>query len=401
MDTRLQSGFSTGGRHFRVESVQSFEHFRQLGEPWKALVDAALDSFPMVTHEWLSAWWTTFAAGRPALVILVWEGRELVGAAPFLYDREKSLLGHRLVLRPWVNTWVDRFTLLVVEPAQEIVDAILEQALAVPWDILELPRLATDSPVAGCIRRSLERKSLAYGVEDDLQSPFLTLPDSWGQLLSQLSPSFRQNLRRKMRSAEKHAELDFQILEGEECIAPIVEVSLESWQHDCGTAIASRPEVLEFYSTLIRAYAARGGVRCALMKISGEPAAFELNLLHRGTLHNLKLGFKKKFACVSTGVVLKAYLMQTLLADKERRPVPRAYDFMGIAEPYKLQWSKQVRAHERYRVFAKRPAPTALYWLRYVAKPFARERFPTTYKFAKRCACAIHGNQNRPSADGS
>ncbi|MDQ2076206.1 GNAT family N-acetyltransferase [Marinimicrobium sp. ABcell2] len=396
MARRLDCDTATGANlrlgPFQVEAISSYERFVQLRSEWDRLFDSAVEAFPTTSHAWLSAWWKTFADGRRPYVILIWNDGVLIGAAPFYYDSKKIFGSQFRVLRPWVNSWVDRFNFLASFPPTEVVEAILDhiEDIEHTWDLVELPRLDRNSEITECIWQSCQTRELEVGVEDDLQSPFLRFPATWDQLLKSLSPSFRQNLKRKIRSVEKMDSVRMTVLDGEECIDPIVEISRESWQHEQGTSIASRQEIFDFYQKVIKAYAQRGQLRCALMEVNGEPAAFELNLGHNRTLHNFKLGFKKKFSHISTGIVLKAFLLKQILDSEGPEPEFMEYDFMGVAEAYKLRWSKKVRVQNRYIVFSKRKTTRRLYQWLYVVKPYVRDSFPALYTLAKKVSSGIH-----------
>src|SRR5690625_5651346 len=77
------------------------------------------------------------------------------------------------VLRPWVNEWVDCFNFLVVDPADQVVDAILNHLDDInhTWDLFELPRMDSNSVVTESFLRACRARGRAMGVEDDLQSP--------------------------------------------------------------------------------------------------------------------------------------------------------------------------------------------------------------------------------------
>lgn len=137
--------------------------------------------------------------------------------------------------------------------------------------------------------------------------------------------------------------------------------------------MASEERILNFYSAIIRAAARDGTLRCALMEVGGEPAAFEFNLAHRTTLHNFKLGFRKKFSELSTGIVLKAYVLQQTIAHE---PHITEYDFMGTSEPYKLNWSKSIRSHGCYYIFPRGFRSLSAYWLFFRLRPWMRSRLP-------------------------
>lgn len=397
MDVSVDGG-RPGGIHFRtasyrVESLNSYQQFLSVKGHWDDLFKRAIDAYPTTSHAWLSAWWRTFGNDRPLYIVLVWDGDALIGSAPLLYDTKEMLRLNLRVLRPWVNEWVDCFNFLVVEPVDQVVDAIFNHLddINQTWDLLELPRMDSNSVVTESFLRACRARDRAIGVEDDLQSPVLRLPNSWDELLTTLSPSFRQTLKRKVRAAHKIPGLRMRVITEPSVIEPIIEISKESWQHEQGTSIASRADIRAFYQAVIESYAKREQLYCALMEVDGEPAAFELNLAHQSTMYNFKLGFKKKFSHLSTGVVLKAFFLEEILqpANNNGRTFD-TYDFMGTAEDYKLRWSKFLRAQNQYIVFSNRGSARRLHKWLYVVRPYMRERMPALYSLAKRVSNGVH-----------
>lgn len=389
-DTAAGVNFRTGP--FRVEALTSYQTFLSLREHWDQLFATAVEAFPTTSHAWLSTWWKTFGEDRQPYVVLVWDGDVLIGSAPFFYDTKEMLRIHLRVLRPWVNEWVDCFSFLVVTPVAHIIDAIMNHidGISHTWDLFELPRMDRSSPVTQSFLQACQERGLSLGAEDDLQSPVLHLPGSWDELLQTLSPSFRQTLKRKIRAANKISNIRMSVLTDASAMDPIVEISKESWQHDQGTSIASRRDIRAFYQAVIESYAQREQLYCALMEVDGEPAAFELNLAHHTTLYNFKLGFKKKFRHISTGVVLKAFFLKEVLDSQGQGREFSTYDFMGTAEDYKLRWSKCLRVQNQYIVFSNQSAARRLYKWLYVVRPYMRERMPAIYSLAKRVSNGVH-----------
>jgi CelD/BcsL family acetyltransferase involved in cellulose biosynthesis len=359
----------------RVEQLSTLSQFQAVSGVWDQLCARATDSFPMLTHAWLCAWWKAFGDELAMRVLLVWRGDVLVGAAPLVLRCEPAFGSRRRVLALFTNSWVDRSHLLLAEISCEVIDAMLEHArTCIPYDVMDLFPLEDASPQTAAL---LERLRVHHhvGIEEHLNSPFLRVPASWEQLQQDLSSSFRQSVRRKVRKVGAMPNVSMSVVRDASCFAAIEAVSLESWQHDEGTSMVSTPQVREFYTAIVQAAASSGTLRCAVMNVDGEPAAFEFNLMHGDTLHNFKLGFRKKYADLSTGIVLKAYLLECAMTAAEK-PTLREYDFMGTSEAYKLNWTKTVRTHSRLRVFRRRWNLTPIYWLSFVVKPWTASRFP-------------------------
>jgi CelD/BcsL family acetyltransferase involved in cellulose biosynthesis len=330
----------------------------------------------MTSHAWLCAWWEAFAADASCRVITVWDGSRLVAAAPFIHS-------HRAIAL-FANTWVDRINVLVETGRPEGLAAILEELerMRDAFDVLDLRPLDQTSPQTDMLIGIARARGWRVGVETDLQSPRLSLPGTWAELLESLSSSFRQTVRRKLRKIEGMPEVTVRIVTGSECLEAIEAVSPDTWQADNGTAMTSQPNVWKFYRQIIATEAAEGNLCCVVMEVDGNPAAFEFNLLHRGTCHNFKIGFRKMHADLSSGIVMKAQLFKALL-DAQSASRPTEYDFMGAAEPYKLNWAKDIRSHGRYRFYPPGLFPPLQYLAHFVLKPFIRAHCAPLFRLVK------------------
>ncbi len=345
----------------------------------------------MVSHDWLCAWWEGFARDSQCRVIAVWCDGELVAAAPFMYRTLRLFLRRRRVLTLFANTWVDRMQLLVTPPGTDLLSAILAhlEKIGDEYDLLDLYPLGQGSGQTQSLVAVARQRGWRVGVEDHLQSPRMALPVNWDGLLEGLSSTFRQTVRRKVRKLEKTPQVTMRVLTDVSCISLIENISAETWQADAGSAMSSQENVWKFYRQVITAEAEAGNLRCAIMEVGGEPAAFELNIVHRQTIHNLKLGFKKRFSDLSSGIVLKSFLLKSLM-EEVRESRLEEYDFMGAAEPYKLHWTKEVRSHGHYYFFPPDRDWSVWYWAFFVLKPFLRDHLATPYGLLKRVLGRFH-----------
>ncbi|HEU4603541.1 MAG TPA: GNAT family N-acetyltransferase [Steroidobacteraceae bacterium] len=356
----------------RIEEVTDLLQFRQRKTHWDDLFEHSVEGFPMLSHAWLSAWWEAFGNELECRVLLVWEGEILVAAAPLALTRTRLFGQSVRVLSLFSNDWVDRNQILVRSVDPVPVRALLEHVCRkIEFDVIDFHPLEDCSSLTDLVMSCARQLDLKIGVDAHLQSPFLRCPANWDGLLEGLSPSFRQTVRRKIRKVEGMKNVSMRIVEDVSCFSAIETISKESWQHENGTSMVSDPRIARFYLSIIEDAAQRGTLRCAVMEIDGEPAAFEFNLQHGLTLHNFKLGFRKKYSELSTGIVLKSFVFRRALSHSPAHFVE--YDFMGTAEPYKLNWTKSVRTHSCYYLFAPTLRMTATYLAFFRLKPWLRQ----------------------------
>jgi CelD/BcsL family acetyltransferase involved in cellulose biosynthesis len=360
-----------------IRIVTTEPEFALLRSSWNALLQRSSENVPFLTHEWMGAWWIAFSAGRAMYLVTAWLGADLVGIAPLLVDQHGSGTRARPTLRFWSNAYSNRAQIIVGEPLDEIIDALLRHLVheAPDWDLVHLGPLDAGSRVTQAITRALERAGVRYGLDDGIRSPFLRLPSSWEELLGQVSSSHRQTVRRKRRKAA--SQFRFRRILNREGFRHVLTVSEESWQHAGGTGLGTQPEVKAFYERLAAEAEQNGWLELALLEDAEEAVAYEFNLVYGNKLFNLKLGYRRDLARSSPGLVLKSHVLEDAIA----RGIEE-HDFLGADEPYKLHWTAHVRQHCKVVIF--RPGRKTLDWFyRYRLKPYVRRRLPAIPKLKR------------------
>jgi len=84
------------------------------------------------------------------------------------------------------------------------------------------------------------------------------------------------------------------------------------------------------------------------LSLENRPIAFEYNLLYRGSMYNLKLGFDEAFSKTSPGIVLRLSMLEWAFENNVYR-----YDYMGNAADYKMMFSTGLTIHENLEIFNK------------------------------------------------
>ena len=363
----------------RIQVITDLASFKVLRQAWDDLYGAAVDRYPTVSHRWLLAWWEAFGQDASLYVIAWWRGNELICGAPLLYRSCYRLGKSRKVLSLFTNSWVDRSTILVRDGEEHYLRVIVDHLVndAPYWDLLELDRLDAAADITKRLQTLLNEHRVLVGAESSLQSPYLVLPKSWKELLQLLSPSFRQTVQRKCRKAQKLSNMRLSIRTDPGVSDAIMAISLQSWQHDAGTSMASTPQIRQFYEAIIDDAANSGTLFVGIMEVDDLPIAFEFNIVCGQTLHNFKLGYRKDCADWSPGIVLKAFVLEKFINEcAKQHKYSAEYDFMGTNEPYKRNWSKAVREHVLLKGFARNWDLAIIHYWLYRLKPGLRKLFP-------------------------
>jgi len=119
------------------------------------------------------------------------------------------------------------------------------------------------------------------------------------------------------------------------------------WKRESGTAITSDPAVHRFYTLLVERGTAAGWLQLLFLTVDGRRIATCYGACFQGRLFLFKTGYDPEFA---TGAPFK---ILTYFAIREAyKEGLTEVDFLGDAEPWKLEWTSTSRGHDWVFVFA-------------------------------------------------
>lgn len=324
-----------------VSLVESIERFDDLAREWNELAERARTAHLFNSHDWLVAWWGAFAEADDRLrVYAVRRDGRLLAVLP--------LMRRGRTMRSLFNHYLGR-TDVLVDPKDET--ALLRELFGAIhadrglWNTLELMQVPEDSPTVAALGDGVADPLRIHAVRN-ITSPFLRTCnrsyDDWYK--SRFSGRRRQQDRRKWRQAEKLGETVLVVhTDPEPALAAFergVEVEARSWKGEAKSAMKHDERVLRFMRDVVHRFASAGRVRLIEMTVDGDQAAFLLGFVLGDTFYFHKTGYDPAKKDASPGRhVLLAAIRRTFEESLAR------FDFLGAADPYKLECSPLVRPH--------------------------------------------------------
>ncbi|MCJ7668008.1 MAG: hypothetical protein MUP04_06985 [Anaerolineae bacterium] len=204
----------------RVEFYTEKEAFLPLREEWNRLLVGSPSDTIFLTWEWQSLWWEFFGRGHRLLLLTARQEKELVGIAPlFIADEGMTL---RLVGGTEISDYLDIIALSGHE--REVWSAFLAHLLEeCSWDTLDLHNLPAASPTREVLLSLKDEYGLKVEVSLEDVCPLIFLPESWEGYLQMLDKKERHELRRKIRKAEREAQIDWYLVSEEADLASEME----------------------------------------------------------------------------------------------------------------------------------------------------------------------------------
>lgn len=342
-----------------VEKISDVESFAALRDEWETLLAQCPHGTPFLTHDWMMTWWKHFGIGKELCILVVRENGRAVAIAPLMKYRgqfyERYVKIPMRVIETMANYHSNRVDLIFAQFRYDVLVALWGFLLNQKgWDCLRLYPIPADSLTVVGLRRLAIHQGLRAAFLPDQSSPYLVIDRPWDEYIRQL-PS---HLRRKLRKAERltadrllKAEIITQDTDLEARLSAMFAVAEKGWAGRQGTAISSTQQLRGFYTDLARIAHQRGWLWLGLLKAGEQAIAYEYNLRYGQTGYNLKLGFDPAYAHYNPGTVLRSAILSDTFQNGHRL---REFDFLGGAERYKLEWTRQVRPHLKIYLYHPR-----------------------------------------------
>jgi CelD/BcsL family acetyltransferase involved in cellulose biosynthesis len=347
-----------------IAEIHDRDTFISLQAEWDALAHDTSD-LPFYRHEFFRIWLDNFAP-RADLRVLVGRDPEskLVAALPLMREQTRLLGLPARQLVSVANDHTPRFDMLALDPQAAGRSFFRQLAALDGWDIL----LIRDVPAGGSawhLYYAAQGAGYPVGTWDSLLSPYITLPATMEALERGLDAKFRANLRRRMRKLETLGRVTFERIEGGLTLEGELEqgyaLEASGWKGRGGTAILQDTATRGFYSELARAASYGGYLTLYLLRLDGEPVAFQYGLHSGRRYYLLKPAYSEAVKECSPGHIL----MREVVRDLIERGAGEV-DFLGPDMEWKRDWSgEHARQHTWLFIFNRTPYARFLHTMKF------------------------------------
>jgi CelD/BcsL family acetyltransferase involved in cellulose biosynthesis len=348
--------------------VTEVEEFIGLEHEWNEAVARAGVPHPFLRHEWCRTWWESFSGTRRLHIVVARRGGVIVGIAPLMTEQVHMYGLPIRKLDLLHNDHTPRTDWIVAGARPQAVAAIWDALRATrdEWDLLQLSRLPDDSPTGGAVAELARRDGCQIGTWRGDVSPYLALTGTWDSYHASLSAKFRSNLRNRFTRLSRFGEARLEVVDEITDAARDDAWRLEAsgWKAASQTSIASDPAVRQFYTQLADRAAERGWLRLLFLTVGGRRIATSYGACFDRRLFLFKTGYDPAYASCSPFKLLTGCAIRSAYAEGLRE-----VDFLGDAEPWKLEWTSTSRAHDWLFVFSGTRRARLLHSLKFQVAP--------------------------------
>ena len=337
----------------RTEIICEKERFNQLAGQWDSLTTGAWPLSPALSHEWFSCWIEAFGRKTRLSLVTLFEGDTLMAVAPVCAVGGTYRAVPCAQLRFLYNRHAPRCAFLVREGRSELARLLVRETLRLPgWDLVVLENVPHGSLLFELARDEASSGGFLFLSRETMSSPFLRMTGPWQEFFDSRPRNLRRSLHNKENRISEAGKVEVEHITdagaAAAAMATLFRIGDASWKASRGRAIGSDPESRKFYALLAERFGSRGELSVWLMRLNGEPVAFEFHITREKRVQALRAEFDEKRRDLGVGSVLDKEIIRRLfeLGFEE-------YDMGGEADFYKLRWTAEVTRHSELLFFGK------------------------------------------------
>ena len=358
----------------KVEEVDSFEAFLGLREDWRRLAEQNGAPSFFLSHAWFRCCWLGRRGDERPFVVIVRQGPEIVGLAPFFANTIKWRI-FPVRTASLMQNQDSPFAGMLVAPdgASEILRAIvdhLRQSSKV--HLISFNKIPRSSSTHDVLANFGMRAPLIHELGG--RSPILRLDGDWDGFWTAQSQRFKKTIRNVANRVERLGQVTVEelsaVASAEECMQVFASAADRSWKAELPISLRRNPSIRRFFEALTSALHASGQLRLWTLGLDGIPIATEYHVHDGDTVYALRSDFDGRYREASPGAYLNAHIVRTYF----ERGV-RIYDMGPGDREYKQRWATSAKEHETFWLFSRTPYGLALYNMeRRAVPPLRRAR---------------------------
>jgi CelD/BcsL family acetyltransferase involved in cellulose biosynthesis len=331
---------------YRLTLLRQDAELRALEPEWRELYALLPLRNPFWSYDWIRACRACLAPRATPYVITARRGDRLVGVAPLRLERQ----WHLRVLR-FIGDGRSDYQGFLLHPEEPGVEQALLGELArrsAEWDLTVLRQLAEEySGLASLPLPPPLRGRRTHGTV----SPYLRLPQDWGELLRKGPASVRRAARAERRFRREGGTVERIADKGmARQLEVLACVERRSWKVRGGRPRFQSGPGANLIRRTLSGLGPRGELEVWLAHMAGRPVAFLLNFVTPERVWFYQGAFDEAYRRYFPGGVLHYCCVRRLWSDGLRE-----YDLLSGDEPYKYGWANATRALHHRALFPARP----------------------------------------------
>lgn len=300
---------------------------------WNMLLPQTPRASLFHTLDWLQTYWKYFGEDQQLRVFIIRSGGKPIGIVPLCVRTDRYHVGNVRVLTYPLSDWGTWYGPIGPNPAACLFMAMRHlQNTPRDWDILDLRWTDSPSETNDPTKRAMAAADLPAERSDYQETSIVQMEGTdWETYHSGLSKKWRHELGRQQRGLERDFDVQFErhrplgVSHGEcdprwDLYDNCLSIAEKSWQGESTTGnTLSHASVKNFLQASHEIAAKLGMLDMVVLKLNGQPAAFQYNYCYDGNLFGLRMGYDQNITRQGAGKALLGWTIKDSFERGDRK----------------------------------------------------------------------------------
>lgn len=316
---------------------------------WDDLLSESQMATIFQTYEWIESWWMAYGSSFELFVIAVFRSDgKIIAVAPLYRATNKAHTRTKVPVRMLrflgsgtggTSTSLCFLTRRGFEASGTRI--LLDQLYSFrsEWDVLDLHLMEAEPPFTRALLDGITQGGWRQSTTEEKHLR-VVLPTTYEEYLASLSKKMRTELPYEYRRMVKKYTVDIRRAcnsgELQQALDALFQINTKRWQARGQSGSFGNDEKRLFCQEMAQRFLARGWLDFWILELDGKIAALEYGFRYNNIYYPLWVALETEFQAYSAGAVLRAHIIQSLIADDVR-----IYEFMQGEEPYKQRWGTE------------------------------------------------------------
>ena len=302
-------------------SIRQKPDLSELLPHWTDLCGRCLEDNVYYSPHYALPLMATVAAGKDIKFVTVWDEARLVALLPVV-QQAYAIPGLAAGGRSWTTDFTFSCMPLIDRScAADAAQGLLNGLAALKAGEWVIPQIYTNGSSCLALVDALELRHAPWVTRGSFQRASMTVGRSFEeQMAAHVDPKRRRELARNRRRLEEFGEVRHEVhMSGQgldRAVKAFLELEAGGWKGKRGTALANRPDSLNFALRVFGAGGAAAQCRADLLLLDGKPIAAGMTVFSGTTGFTVKGAYDEFYAKYSAGLLLEVEVIRSFLTER-------------------------------------------------------------------------------------
>ncbi|MBI4547778.1 MAG: GNAT family N-acetyltransferase [Ignavibacteriae bacterium] len=353
-----------------VQEIRDFEQLKSLEKEWNETLDKSKLPLLYLTHEWMVSWWKCLGKnGKQLFVLVVREGNEIIGIAPFMLVKER-FLGAPVKKIEFISMmkYADSPTncaasldFIIRDRYEQVIETIMSHLNRYRWHFIRLNPVPENSQTIKLLAQEALKHDFEYIKYPVSMNSVIDVDKSWKDYFLSLSKNFRKRLVNNEQKLQQNIAITYRCVQSyeemKEAFSTILDIEKRSWKWNAGVSINSAA-FGDFYKIFVEEASKKERISIWMMKFDEKYIAYDVTAGYKGTLETLKSSYDVAYRKYSPGHLLTLKEFEHFFQNGAQKINLLWGDFET-----KKRWNVRLEPHDEIFIYHKNIYAKLLYLL--------------------------------------